>query len=53
MRLVASIRLFVRPSVPLHSLSSGVRLCVCNQWVYAGNYTDLVEWLLIVFGISC
>ncbi len=27
--------------------SSGVHLCVCNQWAYAGNCADAVDQLLI------
>ncbi len=29
------------------SASSGVRLCVCNQWTYVGNCADAVDRLLI------
>ncbi len=28
--------------------SSGIRLCVCNEWAYAGNCTDAVDCLLIL-----
>ena len=31
-----------------HYQSSGVRLCVCNQWAYAGNCADTVDRLLIM-----
>ncbi len=30
-----------------HYQSSGVCLCVCNQWAYAGNCADAVDRLLI------
>ncbi len=30
-----------------HYQSSGVRVCVCNQWAYAGNCADAVDRLLI------
>ncbi len=31
-----------------HYQSSGVRLCVCDQWAYAGNCADAVDRLLII-----
>ncbi len=40
MHLVVSVCMFVCLSVCLHALS-------CNQWVYADNGTDAVDWLLI------
>ncbi len=30
-----------------HYQSSGIRLCVCDQWAYAGNCADAVDRLLI------
>ncbi len=51
--LVASVRPFVCLSVlsrlnRSHYQSSGVRLCVCDQWAYAGNCADAVDRLLII-----
>ncbi len=54
MYLVAFVRVRVCPSSPVwtrsnwsHYKSWGVRLCVCNQWAYAGNCADAVDRLLI------
>ncbi len=62
MELVASLRLCVwvcgcvrgsalpsaAKSNSSHYQSSGVCLCVCNQWAYAGNCADTDDRLLIL-----